>query len=168
MNDTTDTTEGAPAAGFEDLAQEAASLEGGPPVEGSPEAAANQAQQHQQTSTELMQALTMARMLVSPMFGWWQDFPRVWSDQTLQGIASGGAAVMLRHGWTMGDLFEKWGPYLALAMATIPPSAVTWQAIKQRQHQLQQQAQHGQRPAAAAPPPDAEGASHGSDGKAPH
>lgn len=163
-----ETTEAAPVAGFEDLAAEASSLEGGPPVEGTPEAAASQAQQHQQTSAELLQALTMARMLVQPMFGWWPDFIRVWGDPTLKGIADGGAAVMQRHGWTMGDLFEKWGPYLALAMATIPPSAVTWQAIKQRQHQLQQQQQHGQARPAAAPPPAAEGASHGSDGKAAH
>jgi hypothetical protein len=39
---------------------------------------------------------------------------------------------MVRHGWSMGDLFDRFGPYLALGMATVPPSLVTWQAIKQQ------------------------------------
>lgn len=156
------TTEAAPA-GFEDLATEAASLEGGPPIPGTPEAAASEADALKATAAELLQALVMARMLCGPMFAWWPDFGRVWSEQTLQGIANGGAAVMLRHGWTMGEFFEKWGPYIALAMATAPPCAVTYQAIKAHRHQLQQQQQHGQAPRTTS----SEGANHASDGKAP-
>ncbi|MDN3923339.1 hypothetical protein, partial [Roseateles violae] len=44
-----------------------------------------------------------------------------------------GAAVMHKHGWTMGELMSSWGPYIALVGAVVPPSLVTYQAIKQRQ-----------------------------------
>ncbi len=119
----------APAvAGFEDLAQEAQLLSGGP----APGAAAgpSPAEQMADTAGELLQALQMARMLVAPMFRWMPDFHQVWADSTLQGISQAGAAVMQRHGWTLGEFWDKWGPYVALGMSTAPPCFVTYQAIQ--------------------------------------
>lgn len=106
-------------------------------------------------AAELLGALTMARMLVQPMFDWWPRFPEVWSDSTLTGISQAGAQVMARHGWTMGDLLGQWGPYIALAGATAPPCWVTWKAI-----QAQQAAQ------AAAAAAEKQGARDGGPGKA--
>jgi hypothetical protein len=104
------------------------------------------------TAQELRGALDMARLMVAPMFGWWADFPRVWSDATLQGIAEAGGAVMDRNGWTMGGVWSEFGPYIALVGATAPPAFATVQAIKAHRVQLERQAQ---RPAPTpAPPPE--------------
>lgn len=83
---------------------------------------------------ELLSALQMARMAAEKLaFSWWPEFREVWSDQTLQSIATAGAEIMRRHGWGMGELLSKWGPYFALGGAILPPSMVTYQVIKQRQ-----------------------------------
>lgn len=155
---TTDTT--APAAdttaapaGFEDLQAEAVSIEGGPAAPGTPTAAAQEAASIEQTTRELLQALQMARMLVSPMFRWWGEFGQVWNDQTLQGISLNGALIMQRHGWDFGELMTRWGPYIGLAVVTVPPCAVTYQAIKLRAAELQRQAKQ--------PKPEAPNDGHG-------
>lgn len=86
-------------------------------------------------AAELRAALEMARLMVRPMFAWWPQFDEVWSDRTIDGIATGGGAVMDKHGWTMGGALAEFGPYIALAGATIPPCIVTMQAIKQRKQE---------------------------------
>jgi hypothetical protein len=98
-------------------------------------------------AAELLGALEMARMMVAPMFSWWADFDRVWSDSTLKGIAQGGGAVMERHGWTMGGVLGEWGPYLALIGATAPPAFATYKAIQA--HQVEQRRRPAPTPAPA-------------------
>jgi hypothetical protein len=145
---------GAPSAtldGFQDLSAEAASLEGGPPVPGTAAAANMDAATIQQTAEELLQALQMARLLVQGMFTWWPDFAAVWGDSTLKGISGGGAAVMQRHGWTMGDLFSKWGPYIALAGATAPPCIATYQAIQHQKERAAAAAKEKAKPTEGGP-----------------
>lgn len=147
-----------PAPGFEDLASEAHTLESGQPAPGTPGATQIAADLVQQTALELEQALVMARLMVAPMFKWWAGFADTWSDKTLQAIAAGGAAVMVKHGWTLNDLFSTYGPYIALGVATLPPTMVTYAAIKQqRKAQAAQQQAHVR---------TNEGASHGGDGQA--
>lgn len=122
-----------------------------------PDPGQEQAQQQAQTvataAQELFGALQMLRMMAAPMMGWWRDFGTVWSDQTLQGIAEGGAQVMERHGWTLGDAWGQFGPYIALIGAALPPSLVTWQAIQQHRAE-QRRPPQVTRP---APPPQGEG-----------
>lgn len=84
---------------------------------------------------ELFGALLMARLVVAPMFVWWDEFEAVWTDKALQGIADGGAQVMERHGWTMDGAWTQFGPYIALAGATLPPALVTYRAIQARKAQ---------------------------------
>ncbi|MFT3665570.1 hypothetical protein [Piscinibacter sp.] len=127
------------------LAAEAASLEAGA-APAAPSAA--QTRQADSEAAELLGALQMARMMVAPMFGWWAQFGEVWSDQALERIAAGGALVMQRHGWTMGGLMGEFGPYIALAGATLPPSFVTWQAIKAHRAELERAARERPEPAA--------------------
>jgi len=84
------------------------------------------------TADELRQALVMVRMIVAPGFAWWEGFETTWSDSQLTNIAGAGAAVMQRHGVTMGELLSTWGPYIALVGATLPPAVATYTAIKHR------------------------------------
>lgn len=71
----------------------------------------------------------------------------------MRGIAEGGAAVMERHGWTLDEAWGKFGPYIALLGATLPPSLVTWQAVQNRRQQLSRP-----RPPMAPPrPPEGQG-----------
>ncbi|MCV2361649.1 hypothetical protein LNV08_22010 [Paucibacter sp. TC2R-5] len=100
------------------------------------------------TAAELQSALELVRMMAAPLMSWWPEFGTVWNDRTLQEISAGGAAVMERHGWTVGDAFSKFGPYIALAGATLPPALVTYQAIKlnSAEQRRQQQPQRRQAP----------------------
>lgn len=124
------------APGLDALAAQAADLEGAalPPGEAPPPPP--------DTAGELRQALDLARALAAPSFAWWPDFERVWSDAALDRIAQAGAAVMELHGWTVGDMLGRWGPYLALVGATAPPALATWAAIR------------AQRDAPPPPPPE--------------
>lgn len=121
-------------AGLDQLAHQAAAIEHGATAD---QARADQRQADEQASTaaaELLGALQLARVIVSPAFAWWPDFARTWSDPQLQAIAQAGADVMTRQGWTMGEVMATWGPYIALAGATLPPSLVTYQAIRERRN----------------------------------
>jgi len=143
----------APSPGLDALAAQAAAIEGA----AAPAAAPGQAVDAPKLSTadELLSALTMARMIVSPGFGWWPEFGQVWGDGTLRGIADAGAEVMQRHGVTMGEMWSQWGPYIALAGATLPPSLVTYQAITERKAEREREQRAPARvspaPADAAP-----------------
>lgn len=124
-------------SGFDVLAAQATELETSAlPAAQRPAAEPTPQQQAEDTAAELRGALEMARLMVAPMFGWWSEFGHVWSDATLQGIATGGAAVMQRHGWTMGEAFSQFGPYIALGGALLPPCIATHQAIKARREDL--------------------------------
>lgn len=85
------------------------------------------------TAAELEGALTMARLMVEPMFAWWPEFKATWGDATIKAIADSGGAIMDRHGWSVGAVLGQWGPYIALIAAVGPPSFVTFQAIKARE-----------------------------------
>lgn len=123
------------------------------------EGAQEQAQAQQQAAAEqgqleastqaLREALGMARMIAKPALAWWADYEACWSDRQLDAISAAGAAVMLRHGVTMGELFEQYGPYIALLGATVPPGLATYSAIKARKAELARPAP----PQHAAPPP---------------
>ena len=118
---------------FAELAQQAAAVESGAepgapavvPIDNTPE--------------ELLGALTLCRLMLAPGFAWWPAFGEVWNDAALKGISEGGAAVMERHGWTMGGMLSEWGPYLALIAATAPPALATYQAMHERKEARQRE-----------------------------
>lgn len=133
------------AGGLADLELQAQALEGaGQAQQQRAQQAQQEQQQHQEAATieamagELRQALGMLRMMAAPAFAWWPEFRQCWSDSQLDAIAQAGAAVMQRHGLTMGDLFAQWGPYFALVTATAPPALATYAAIRQRRAQPEQ------------------------------
>lgn len=88
------------------------------------------------TATELEGALTMARLMVAPMFAWWPEFGVTWNDSTIKGVADSGGAIMDRHGWSVGEMLGQFGPYIALIAAVGPASFVTWKAIKARESEV--------------------------------
>lgn len=131
--------------GLDALAAQAEALESGAVAS----AAGDGQAAGENNAAELLEALTMARVLVSPMMAWWPEFHAVWCDATLRGVADAGAQVMDRHGWTMNQAFTQFGPYIALAGATLPPLLVTHRAIKERKqaseappHERAEQAPH--------------------------
>lgn len=121
------------------LAAEAQALEGAAIVQ--QQAAESKAEQAAvgATARDLRAALGMARMMAAPAFAWWPDFGACWSDAQLDAISEAGAEVMQRHGVSMGEVMAKWGPYVALGMATLPPGLATYQAIKAREQIAAQQ-----------------------------
>lgn len=151
IKDTAEVRQGAPS--LDGLLMEAQALEqSAAPPDVSEQQAAQQAAAVASAAEELLGALQMLRMMAAPMMSWWAEFGTVWSDQTLRGIADGGAAVMERHGWTLGQAWGQFGPYIALIGAALPPSLVTWQAIQQRRAEAR-------RPRQAPPRQDAQEAS---------
>lgn len=152
----TDTKETAPppdaaAPDFASLLNEASALEQVGVAQQADRQAEQQAAAIMSAAEELFGALQMVRMMAAPMMGWWPQFGEVWGDPTLRGIADGGAAVMERHGWTLGDAWGQFGPYIALIGAVLPPSLVTWQAVQQRRLEARRP------PPRRMPPEDAEG-----------
>jgi hypothetical protein len=81
---------------------------------------------------ELVEVLKLARSMVQPAVLWWADYERVWSDHTITAIAQNGVVIMIRQGWTVGEMFSKWGPYIGITAATLPAVLATVAAIKQR------------------------------------
>ena len=137
-------------AALEALEREATALETeaapkpAPGEHGTPEHAA----EVMNTATELAGALTMARAMLSPVMAWWPHYSAAWSDATIKQISQAGAEVMDRHGWTMGEAWSKYGPYVALAGALLPPCVVTYQAVQHHRTQVRQEAQRVERGAA--------------------
>lgn len=104
---------------------------------------------------ELLQHLQTARFMVTPVFSWWPEFGLIWSDTTLKGIAANGAIVMQRHGWTLGEVLTKYGPYIGLAASLVPAVLATVAAVKVRQQQLRAQQAQGLQPVQPAQEADA-------------
>ena len=110
------------------------------------------------TADELGEALNLLRAVARPLFSDWPDYGReVWTDKQLTAISAAGGAIMDRHGWTMGELFAEWGPYIALIGATAPPALMTWQHLRSRKAIEQARARQRQQGAPGVPPEDADG-----------
>lgn len=138
------------------LAMQGDSLEGAAVEPLQQAQAERQAAQTQQMAGELLSILELVRMAAAPAFAdWWPAYGnQVWNDEQLQAIAHHGAAVMERHGWTLGDSMAKWGPHIALIGATAPPAFATYKAIQWRR----EEARRAQAPRPPQPAPAHEGA----------
>ena len=54
----------------------------------------------------------------------------VWSDKQLTKVAEAIVELCKFHGWTVGDFFTEYGPYLQLAMALGMPLLATLKLLK--------------------------------------
>jgi len=59
-----------------------------------------------------------------------QPLMTVWSDPQLKAIADAIIELCKLHGWTVGDFFGVYGPYIQLAMALGMPLLVTIKLLK--------------------------------------
>lgn len=121
----------APNPELDAIEREAIALEAGTAGAAAPPAVTN-------TAGELREALGLARLMIKPAFLDWPEYGReVWNDAQLQAIADAGGVIMDRHGLTMGEFWQSWGPYIALIGATAGPSLATWQHLKIRKEQAE-------------------------------
>lgn len=141
-----------PDADFAALMTEAATIDG-PPAELGAAGEPGQVVSLPDLKAELLGALEMARLGAAEMaFPWWREFGNTWNDRRLDQIATAGAAIMQKHGWTMGGLEASWGPYLMLALATIPPAVATYQAHQVHRAELEAEARRARQAPPPAPP----------------
>ncbi|MDN3544654.1 hypothetical protein QWZ02_09360 [Kinneretia asaccharophila] len=146
----------APGPDLSHLIDEADALEGTQAAAAAEKAAAAVADLTAANRQALRDALGMARMIAAPAMAFWPDFGTCWSDRQLDAISDAGAAVMARHDLTFGELAAQYGPYIALAGATLPPGLATYAAIKARRAELSRPAPRP--PAPPSPPPMPAGA----------
>lgn len=111
---------------------------------------------------DLLDTLRMARAMVRPAIWWESDarFMQLWGDHTLQGVAAPLSEIMARNGWELAAVMGKYGPYIALAGALMPPVMVTVNDYKAARaaEAMQQQGQQQETP---QPEPEPEAADHG-------
>ncbi|HZX86483.1 MAG TPA: hypothetical protein VFF19_23130 [Reyranella sp.] len=80
---------------------------------------------------ELLVTLQAIRAMAFPMLAMVTDEERmaalgqVWNDGVLGASAAAGAAVMEKHGWTMGGVMGQYGCYVMLVAALAPPIVMT-------------------------------------------
>ena len=107
--------------------------------------AENQASQDKQAKKEtdtlaadLLDTLGMCAGMAEPAL-WWlspAEFDRLWGAKVQKAVAESGAAIMRRHGLSLGDLMSQYGPYIALAGALGPSTLATVQSFKRAKLQL--------------------------------
>ena len=121
------------AVDFEDLAKLAEKNDASSQAETLKEDSKQQQLEVKSAATELKAALDIAASFAKPGM-WWlepEQFEALWGEKSRKQIAVAIAAVMQKHGWEIGGVMDKYGPYLALAMAVGPPALATVQGYKQ-------------------------------------
>jgi hypothetical protein len=126
-----------PAAGaaapesLADLARAADMLDAAPEAQAQAVQAAQAAEVAQSNEVELFGTLQAIRAMTFPLLSMVIDQQRmqalgqVWNDAVLDQTAKAGAAVLERHGITMGQVMGQFGPYIMLVAAVAPPVMMT-------------------------------------------
>lgn len=113
------------------LAREADFLDAAPALAAQAGQAAQAAELVQSNEAELFGTLQAVRAMVFPLLSMVVDQGRmgqlsnVWNDGVLQSTASAGAAVLEKHGITMGQVMGQFGPYILLVASVAPPVMMT-------------------------------------------
>lgn len=120
-------------ASLEDLAVQAEQNEASGEAETAKVEAQSVRQETHSMAGEIEDALDMAAPFAEAGM-WWlnpEQFKSLWGKETRKKIAAAAAVVMLKHGWTLGSVLEKYAPYIALGMAFAPSAIATVQLYKQ-------------------------------------
>lgn len=119
--------------GLEDLAAAADANEAGAQAETMQAAAKTEDKKAQSLASEIEDALDMAAPFAEAGMWWLKpgQFEALWGKPSRKKIAVAAAAVMLKHGWELGAVLEKYAPYIALGMALAPSAVATVQLYKQ-------------------------------------
>lgn len=118
---------------LEDLARQADQNEASGEAESAKVEAQSVRQETHSLAGEIEDALDMAAPFAEAGM-WWlkpEQFKALWGKETRKKIAAAAAAVMLKHGWSLGAVLEKYAPYIALGMAIAPSTVATVQLYKQ-------------------------------------
>lgn len=76
------------------------------------------------------EAADVIRFAVALFVPLYPSLQAVYSDTAQARLAAAAGPVMAKYGWTMGGLFEKWGPEIQLAIVGIPLAIETSKAIR--------------------------------------
>ena len=84
-------------------------------------------------TAELLPTLTIIRNLALPVMpeSKSERSGAAWNDATLKSVSEAGAAVLDKHGLSMGDMMGQYGVYIALAASLAPPVLTTVQVWKE-------------------------------------
>lgn len=113
------------------LAGEAMLIDTSPQRDAEAGQAAQAAEVALSNEAELFGTLQAVRAMAFPLLSMAVDKQRmaaldqVWNDAVLQQTAKAGAAVLERHGITMGQVMGQFGPYIMLVAAVAPPVMLT-------------------------------------------
>lgn len=122
---------GAAPEKLSDIAREADMLDTSPDREAQAGQVAETAQAVANNESELLVTLQAIRAMAFPMLAMVTDEQRmnalgnVWNDGVLGASAAAGAAVLEKHGWSMGSLMGDYGCYVMLVAALAPPVVMT-------------------------------------------
>lgn len=128
-----DVTEKNSGVSLEDLARQAEQNEASGEAESAKVEAQSVRQETHSLAGEIEDALDMAAPFAEASM-WWlkpEQFKALWGKETRKKIAAAAAVVMLKHGWSLGAVLEKYAPYIALGMAIAPSTVATVQLYKQ-------------------------------------
>lgn len=108
-----------------------AALEVAPGSPGAP-AAPGQAANDKADAVEIEAALALLRASAIPFAPEHVQDPllQVWSDKQLEVIGAAIVEICKLHGWTTGQFFDRYGPYIKLAMALGIPALATIKLLK--------------------------------------
>lgn len=148
--DITDVT-AKPASGaapekLSDIAREADLLDTSPDREQQAGQVAETAQAVANNESELLVTLQAIRAMAFPMLAMVTDEQRmnalanVWNDGVLGASAAAGAAVLEKHGWSMGSLMGDYGCYVMLVAALAPPIVMTKKILETPKKEAKQPA----------------------------
>ena len=115
---------------LDSIAQHGAVLEltaGAPGAPGQAPAATDAA-----AAAEIAAALSLLRAAAVPFAPDHVQAPleAVWSDKQLETIAAAVVEICKLNGWTTGDFFDRYGPYIQLCMALGIPSLATLKILR--------------------------------------
>lgn len=83
-------------------------------------------------TAEISAALSLLRAAALPFAPDHVQDPlnQVWSDKQLEQIAAAVVEICRVQGWTTGDFFDRYGPYIQLCMALGLPALATLKLLK--------------------------------------
>lgn len=76
------------------------------------------------------EAADLIRFAVALFVPLYPSLAAVYTEPAQGRLAQAAGPVMAKYGWTMGGLFEKWGPEINLAIVGIPLAIETSKAIR--------------------------------------
>lgn len=111
----------------EAVAVDAANAPPNPEAQAEQEQAAQAAQDAISQEAEIVGLLTITAALFTPMF---PSLEAIYTQQTIQSIASAAVPVMQKHGWNAGSLLGKYGEEFALLAVLAPVGFATYKGVK--------------------------------------